>query len=532
MIKRMLAILLALVMMVCVSGCTAPNEVWVSEVIVVTGNNKGDTNQTERTRKTTKGDSKQTTAQQGIVTRPPKSDADLLDFTPVPDAGADYNIKGEVSIAVDTVRPTDYEALFDTMQKLYPNINFTFDYWTHATNDDAREYLTTKMKTQTAANIMWDEAGMIPMYLYNGWIKPITSYVAKDPEAKNIPANLKNDYTYYGELFAVPHQATFETVVFNTDLLSKINLGLPKLEWSLDDYEQYLRKAGDNFNNGTCVGLNDQDGVGDRLAFYLASAAGKKVGTNAYNYATQQFEVDYLREGYKLVRSYRLLPGAEAWQQEQQKTGGVDLLEQNLGVGNYYDCWRTGKALMRNCGSWIVETEMKNTKNFKWKMWTTPNVKGKMMMHVDHCFITSLTPDDRMDACYQALRFMTFSTNGNLARLTMYEDSQKDKYNLNSHVYYPTTQNAEVIKKFNALSRTNEVDEYLVKNIPNSSRTDTFKLVYSIQDTYSVWTDKMNDITDGLDASGSNLNEPVDKANKEVKENLAAFEKAFKKNYK
>ena len=528
MAKKLLAVLLAALMVVCITGCGGPKEVWVSEEVIVGGNN------TDRTARTSKGDgdTSATTALSGSATRPPKSNDELIDFTPVTDASANYNVKGEVSIAVDTVRPTDYEALFDIMQKLYPNIKFTFDYWTHQSNDDAREYLNTRMKTKTAANIIWDEAGMIPTYLYNGWIKPITKYVEKDSEAKNIPANLKSDYTFGGQLFAVPHQATFEVVVFNTDLMGKINMGMPKLDWSLADYEDCLKKAGNSFNKGTAVAVEDQDGVGDRIAFYLAAKDGKSVGTNAYNYKGQCFETTYLKKGYLQLRAYRLLPGVEAWYQEQQTTGGVDLLQQNLGVANYYDCWRSGKALLENCGSWIVETTMKNQKNFSWKMWTTPNVKGKMMMHVDHCFITSTTPDNRMDACYQALRFMSFSTNGNLARLTMYEDSQKGKYNLNSHIYYPTTSSADVIKKYNALSCTNEVDEYLVKNIPNSSRTDTFKLVYAIQDTYDIWISKMNDITDGLDTSGDGLNEPVAKANKEVKENLAAFDKAFKKNYK
>ncbi len=504
----------------------------------------GSNGKTTRTKRTTTGDAKQTTAPQGVITRPPVKDEDLLKFDALDDAGANYDIKGEVSIAVDTVRPTDSEAMFDIMQKLYPNIEFKFDYWTHQTNDDGREYLQTRMNTGTAANIMWDEAGLLPTYLSNGWIEPITSLVNKDPEAKNIPANLKNDYTFFGELYAVPHQATFEVTVFNTDLLKKLNLDMPKLEWSYADYEKYQREAGKGFNNGICVAVEDQTAgsgaqLGNRVAIYLGSEAGKKLGANAFNYSTKKFEVDYLRKGYQQVRAYRLLPGAEAWElnNQQQQTGGENLLQQKLGVANYYDCWRTGKALIKNCGTWIVETTMKNQKNFNWKMWTTPNKGGQMMMHVDHCFMVrgSKGLAENKEACYQALRFMTFTTNGNLARLTMYEESEQGKYNLNSHVYYPTTTSAVVTKKFNGLKRTNEVDEYLVKNIPNSSRNDTFKLVYAIQDVYSAesdWTQKMNDITDGLDPSGSGLNEPIDKANKQVADNLAQFEKEYKKAYK
>lgn len=541
MTKKILAFLLAVVMTVCITGCTGPREVWVSESVVQESDN-GKTTRTKRT--TTDKDSKQTTGKTGVGTRETRDEGDMLKFDKVADAGANYDVKGEVSIAVDTVRSTDYEAMFDILQKLYPNIKFKFDYWTHQTNDDGREYLKTRMNTGTAANIMWDEAGMLPTYLSNGWIEPITSLVNKDPEAKNIPANLKNDYTFFGELYAVPHQATFEVTVFNTDLLKKLNLDMPKLEWSYADYEKYQRAAGDGFNKGICVAVEDQTAgpaaqLGNRVAVYLASEAGKKLGTNAYNYSTKKFETEYLKKGYQQVRAYRLLPGAEAWElhRQQQENGGENLLQQKLGVANYYDCWRTGKALIKNCGTWIVETTMKNQKNFNWKMWTTPNKGGQMMVHVDHCFIVrgSKGLAENKEACYQALRFMTFTTNGNLARLLQYDDAEKGKYNLNSHVYYPTTTNATVIKKFNDLKCTTEVDEYLVKNIPNSSRNDTFKLVYAIQDVYSAesdWTQKMNDITDGLDPSGGNLNEPIEKANKQVAENLAQFEKEYKKAYK
>ena len=76
MAKKILAILLAVLMMVCITGCTAPKEVWVSEEVVL----KGDSDSTDRTKKTTTGDSKQTTAQQGVATRPSKEDKDLLKF--------------------------------------------------------------------------------------------------------------------------------------------------------------------------------------------------------------------------------------------------------------------------------------------------------------------------------------------------------------------------------------------------------------------------------------------------------------------
>ncbi len=534
--KKILSCLLAAMLFATLfTGCTQPKEVWESYSIYHPGEEgeesvKNDTTRTTRTKRTTtNGKDTQVTGKQ---TRPPISDAEALNFDPVADAGANYDVKGTVSIAVDTARKTDYEAMFDVMQKLYPNVTFEFDYWAHNAEDTAMEYLSTRMLTKTAANIIWDEAGEIPTYLSNGWIKPITSYVAKDPEATNIPSNLKADYTFFGELYAVPHQATLETMVFNTDLLSRIGMKMPGLEWSLEEFEAYLRGAGELFDDGVCVGMDDFTNINDMVTWYQGMAAGGTYGTKGYNYKTKQFDVQYIKQGGLKLREWRVLPGTEAWYQQQQKTSSGTLLQQNLGLNNYSQCFSSGKALMEKCGSWNVENTISNYDNFNWKMWTTPNKNGRMMIHVDHCFITSSTPADRMDACYQALRFMTFSTNGNLARLTMYDDAEKDKYTLNSHIFYPTTTSQVVLDKFAKLPRTNEVDEYYVKNIKNSCRNDTFKLVYNIRDVYDDWQGAMNDITDGLDSSGDGLDEYVDKANKALKTNEAEFKKEYDKRYK
>ena len=125
---------------------------------------------------------------------------------------------------------------------------------------------------------------------------------------------------------------------------------------------------------------------------------------------------------------------------------------------------------------------------------------------------------------------MTISSNGNLARLTMYEDSQKGKYSLNSRIYYPTTSSKAVIDKFNNLSVVTETDKYLVANIPNSSRFDVQKLVPNIYDSFfKTAAYAYNDIMSGKDKTGAGMAEAVDKWNKLIKENLTQMNTEIKK---
>ncbi len=345
--------LAALMIVAVMAGCTtSTKEIWVSTSdyedagVADDGSDadEQDADQTDKTgedqvgSKTTKRKktttTKKATEANGTRTRVTKAPEEALTFTPVADAGADYSVKGNVSIAVNTVRPTDYEAMFDVLQRLYPNINFVFDYWVSTYADDGREYLTSRMATGTAANIMWDEAGEIPTYIMNGgWIAPITDYVAKDPEAKYIPANLKEDYTYYGELFAVPHQATFETVAFNTKLMNELgikNSDMPGLEWTLEEYEELLRKGAAGFQAGKCVGIDHVENERDRVSFYRAAEDhGMGYAGNGYNYKTNVMDVKYVQEACKQARTWRTISGVEGWYMRE-------FIGDKFGVSDYY----------------------------------------------------------------------------------------------------------------------------------------------------------------------------------------------------
>lgn len=455
-----------------------------------------------------------------------------LDFTPVADKGADYNVKGTVTIAVDTARPTDYDAMFDTMQQLYPNVKIKFDYWAHNKSDSSLEYLTTRAASGNMADIIFDDAGNIPSYIMQGWVYPITKFVDADPEASNLPANLRKDYTYCGELYALPNSAHFNIEVFNVDLLNKLGMKAPGMKWTMDDYEKYLRAAAAKFTSKLCVGTaNLGDAHNNYGWYYVAQKSNANYGQWGYNYDTQQVDASFLTEGTKKAYYWRTMtPGVEAWYESTQKgSNGKSQLEANLGLTSSDAAFTSGKALIMD---WNTAGTNKTSLKYKFNYTVvpTPNTNGNLPMHVDCSFMTTACKSENAAAAYQLLRFMTISTNGNLARLTMYEDSQKGKYSLNSRIYYPTTSSKAVIDKFNKLSVVTETDKYLVANIPNSSRSDVTKLVPNIADSfYKTAAFAYNDIIAGKDKTGAGMAEAVDKWNKEIKSSIDQMNTEIKK---
>lgn len=539
--KKLLALLFTAVMACSLfAGCTKTSVSYVSgedESGAVAGDEGDDAAATDangKTKKTTKGKTSKTkkTSKTTVKnTHGGRKGTETLKYTPIADKGANYAVKGTVKIAVDTVRPTDYDAMFDVMTKLYPNIDIEFDYWTHSSSDTAKEYLTKTMATGTSADIIWDEAGEVPQYITEGWIRPITTYVNADPEAANIPANLKRDYTFVSQLWAVPHQATFEIVAINDDLRNKLNIATPSMKWTMDDYEKMLRAGAAGYDKGICVAIQDLFESYNRFCFYSTSAIkGSNYGVRAYNYNTRQMDTDYLIAGAKKFRAWRILTtGVEGWYEGTQKSqDGTSALTQKLGISTYTQAWSSGKALIEDTGTWTIEGW--DNYKFKWSTLPVPNHNGIMPMHIDHCFITSNCKNANMPAAFQLLRFMTYTTNGNLARLTMYDESAKDLYNLNSHIYYPTSLSSQVAAKFNSLKCVNATDKYLFANIKNCTRYDSFKIVPEIR---TVQEDSkiqpiLNNVTDGLD-DGSGLIEPAKKWNTLIKTAWSTFETKAKK---
>ena len=536
---RFLSLALSALMTVSLAGClttTTSSDVYYDEnsTIVIEGEGYSSTTKKDKN-KGGKGDSSgSTTAGDPVTHETTRKGNATLDYTPVADAGANYDVKGTVSIAVDTNRQTDFDAMFDVMQKLYPNVKIKFDYWAHNESDTSIEYLTTRAATGKMADIIWDDAGCIPTYIMQGWVYPITKFVNADPEAANLPANLKADYTYCGELYALPNSAHFDVTMFNTDLLNKLGLKMPGNEWSFDEYENYLRKAAAQFSSKLCVGNANLLDNYNRYCWWLAMNVNNKgnarYGQWGYNYDTQQVDANYLIEGTKKLRYFRTMtPGVEAWYESTQKgTNGISNLENTLGISSSDAAWSAGKALIFD-----TNTAGTNSTGTKYKFGTqfvpTPNKGGHLSMHVDCSFITTACKDENIEAAYQLLRFMTISTNGNLARLTMYEDSQKGKYALNSRIYYPTTSSKAVLEKFEKLSVTTDTDVYMVKNIPNSGRFDVHKLVPDMYDSFfKDAATSLNNVMEGKD-DGSGMNESIIKWNKTIKSNIDNMNSEIKK---
>lgn len=431
------------------------------------------------------------------------------------DQYADYTVSGDVKVAINLSRPTDYEAVLDKFQELYPNVNLIIDYFSGS--DVADEYLASKAATNELPDVVFDEAGKLPIYVRQGWVYPITEFVKDDPYFEEIDPGIIDTYTYCGELYALPNSLTFQTMVLNNDILDELNLDHPEIDWTIDDYVELLKAATNNTYSG-CESLTFWTDYGSAIF----AGVGEKWG---YNNETRQFNLTgSLLEAVKLMQQLNSLPGvvAETLKSSKDTSGETDYAKK-FGSDSENTAFNTGRVLMESSGTWKYAS-LENTISYNWEMWTTPQDEaGRNCVHVDHSFMCSTT--ENPEAAFQLLRFLTYSPEGNFTRLAMYDSQNEGVYILNDRIYYPATTNEEVLKRFSELDAATEVDIYFMENISKSFRGDPFKYVPEYNEIhYSYLKSVINTLSTGGTDPTSQITTLQSTVNKLMKEAWSNFE--------
>lgn len=538
MIKRVSAFLLAATMLLSVTACNKKasssnsSDEWEYEYeTIVNKKDKGNTDSEN-------ADSSNSGKGSGSGKKSEPGNKHIGGDLVLEDAGndplANYKAKGTVIVSVDTARLNDYQALFDAFKKTFPNIKLKFDYFAHTTTDSAEEYLSTRAAAGNMPDIVYDDAGPLPTYLTQGWMYPLDEFVKGDTDyQKYVPDNLKKDYTYGGKLYALPHQAHYETFLLNTDLWNRLNikdgsgkaLSQPALNWTLEDFEKYCKLA-----------VTDKSAAQEDMGALYSSFVNcfnKNDTAMGYNTSTKKFETNGIGDSIKFLMSLKAVPGLEAASlRSTSGSSGSNNYFTKFGSGNYSDnfvAFHKGMTLFHGLGTWEYASKRKTVTNFKWKMIPFPQkVSGSMPYHVDACWMTKSVRNK--EAAWQLLRYVTYSYEGNEARLSMYDAKNKGKYSLVNELYYPTSHHPKVEAKFKSLPGITDAQLYLYENQSKCYRFDMAKLVPDWNNIYKTYlTPALNSAKAGTQSGVDQaLAEPYAKANKALDEAWAKLNKALK----
>ena len=438
------------------------------------------------------------------------------------DPNADYKVSGKVSVAVNTNRPTDYEAMFEAFQAVYKDVDLEIRYFSDG--DKSLNYILKQASIDKLPDVVFDDAASVPTYVAQGLAYPLDDFVKNDPDIKYVSNEILDSYRYGNKLFALPNSIHFSCVMINLDIVEKLNLKMPSLSWTVDDMVAFL-KAGTTSEYSGCEQLFGNY----TIAAQLCPIYDKTVGLYGYDHKNGKFNLAPLTKGQQLMVDLRKIEGLEAF---SLRMSGIDKYTAKFGNSNTSDtrmALKLGKTLVEfDSGTW----EDPNLGNFKFDncLWPYPqSEKGRMPIHVDHSMMMKTAKNP--EAAFQLLRFITYSSEGNLARLSMYDKANAGKYALSSRMYFPVSNHPEVVAKFNTLELPEQY-KYMYSNVSKCYRADPKKYMVDFDDVIKTATEEWNKVTDGLADATSTNTTMEKKLNTKLADSLKDFNAKLAKNYK
>ncbi len=529
-----LALALCMLMVVPMAGCTNGGDEWseysVYEMVSGSGNkndgaddknntaSKNDTNKNDSSKNNTS--SKKDNGKNDTGKQP--SGNGITTSVSGKDKNADYTVSGKVTVSVNTSRPTDYEAMFDSFQAVYKKVDLEVKYFSDS-SDGSKEYILKQASIGKLPDVVFDDTQEMPTYVSQGLVYPLDDFIKNDPDVKYIPSNILDTYKYGGKLYALPNSVHFYCIQINEDLADELNISMPALNWTTEDFKAFLKKG----STDKYAGVEELFG-NDTLAATLAPNYNTNVTIDGFNYKTNKFDLKgSYASALKDMIELRKYPNLEAFQLRASGEYAKKFGSSNIGDSEM--ATKLGKTLAGlDVGTWS-ETLLQNYK-FKMVLHPFPQTKanpGRMPIHVDHSFMTSSAKNPK--AAFQLLRFITYSTEGNLARLGMYDKANKDKYALSSNYYIPVTRHPDVIAKFNTLN-VGEVVNYFYKNLDKGYRADPKKTVPGFRETWKeICTEEMDKLTEGIGDVDAKCAELEPKINKALSDYITDFNKKLTK---
>ena len=418
------------------------------------------------------------------------------DSSEAPGASDPYETEGKISIAYPEGETDEIVPVLDAFRAKYPNITvvdvpFAGSYW-----GAFNEFLTERAAANDMPDVVWLDWNAFAPQVASGYVMPLNEFFENDPEASYVPPGMTDPYTYGGKLYAFPCQMNAMGITVNLTMIDELNLDKPSYDWTVAEFEEFMRKAISSTTVGAAV-LEDWD------VTYSAQKDG--FFATAYDSVNQRF--DFTGQWVPAMNKYaefNAVPGLNAWAMRWPKDENwstsldsdyvAKFGEDGKDDGHYM--FKNGTALLCTNATWN-DNWMRSECKIEWDYWPYPrqnaNEPVKTPIHVDCAYITSTAKDKA--AAFELLKWLTYGVAGNLERLAIFEARRDGEVQTGTTTnlktwYIPCTQHPEVIAKFEQNPHLTEGRLALYRSTSNAVRGDLNKFLPNFNeywDDLGVW---------------------------------------------
>lgn len=342
--------------------------------------------------------------------------------------------------------------------------------------------------------------------LSQGLAYPLDKLYSEDPDKEYaLQAGIDN-YTYNGHLYAMPWRLQFNGMLVNLELLETGNLQKPEYDWTIEEFISLAKGITNNQYSGINYVINYGDpthGLDTKLMGGMLSAPEQLYG---YNMETHQFDFtngawvkakDYIKE----LQSVPGLVSDELKEDEKRNQGIADAYENKF--GGSADAVVSGKVLFGNHNSWET-TWMTEGFKFQWDLYPVPHasdVEQRIQAHADYVFMTSAVTEEKRQAAYELVKFLSYDREGCIARLDWFTDHvQTNGY------YTPASSDPEVLAYYGQQDYIKDGMKYMLNTISEDPSkifiADANKLIPNFWNDVTQYREQVEkQISEGGDAN-------------------------------
>jgi len=391
-----------------------------------------------------------------------------------------------IFVAIDDWKKTLFNASIEEFNDLYPNINLDLK-WFEIANDSV---MTALMAARTIPDVIYDFMRPLPDWAALGWVYPLNDLLEGDPDWEYVPQDAKDWRTYNGVVYSLPVRShTNNMIAINTDLMNELNLDMPAVDWTFDDYKAFLVAGTTDVYSGTENLLSSG---------LLGSTMVPKLGNYGFDWATQSFDLttSWLA-GINWVNELKAIPGvvASTLRDPDDYWGNADCdYIKKFGDGDIGDgmmAWRMGKTLTFTTSTGSVgDLNNETGMSFEWTLHSFPQVEGvgtRPAMQATNTVVSSTTKYP--EAAFEAAKWFSFGERGMISQLDAY--GNKEDWD-GAQFIIPITNNPAILAKFETLNLVSPGVLHMASSMGNAMHDDLFQMLPAFGDTVDNFLEPLN----------------------------------------
>lgn len=232
-------------------------------------------------------------------------------------------------------------------------------------------------------------ANNVPLYVTNGWLADLSSYVQDDADWQNVPQVWQDAVTYNDQVLGLPAAQFIMGYFVNRDLYEAANLDAPEYGFTLEEFQDAVEDLHD-VQNGV-LGLDEMEFV----MGWSPNAFDSDLKWFSYDGEQMNYNSSAFKDAVALAGEMK----PYTWQ------GLTDEQKANFTATGPWELFLNQEVGMRWDASWAVPAYVSDA-DFDWDFIGFPGGNQALVGDVIVVANTAANPDE----AYQFAKWMTFST--------------------------------------------------------------------------------------------------------------------------